>query len=188
MPFKEISDFEVLYGQPIDGDTAAMEVALALANHAASLGEVPVGAVVVCENRLVGLGFNCPITTIDPSAHAEVRAIRDAASRLGNYRLNQCQLFVTIEPCTMCTGLLLHARIARLVYGALEPKAGAVCSASQVPTQPWVNHHMQVEGGVLAQQCSELMTAFFSQRRAAKKALKRQLSSAQEVAATPYQQ
>lgn len=185
MVFKKICDFNALYGQSMVDDAAAMEVALALASHAASLGEVPVGAVVVCDNRIVGLGYNCPITSLDPSAHAEVQAVRDAASRLGNYRLNNCQLFVTIEPCTMCTGLLLHARIDRLVFGATEPKAGAIQSASQVPSQPWVNHYMQVEGGILAEQCSELMTTFFSQRRAAKKALKEKALLTDKPGTTP---
>lgn len=177
MQFKTISQFEPYYDRVVDDDISAMQVALELANHAAALGEVPVGAIVVLQQRIVGVGYNCPISTLDPSAHAEVRAIRDAAQRLGNYRLNQCQLYVTIEPCSMCTGLLLHARIERLIYGATEPKAGAIESASQMPNQPWVNHHMQVQGGIMAETCSQLMSSFFSQRRAAKKKLKQQSQS-----------
>ena len=154
-----------------------MEQAIALARHAGALGEVPVGAVVTHEQRIVGIGFNQPITALDPSAHAEVVAIRDAAQRLGNYRLTDCTLYVTVEPCTMCSGLLLHSRIRRLIFGATEPKAGAICSASQVPEQGWVNHHLEWQGGVLAEQCRAMMTEFFAMRRAAKKKLKQSVSS-----------
>lgn len=173
--FTSINQFESYYDRVVNDDINAMQVALELANHAATEGEVPVGAIVVYQDRIIGLGYNCPITTLDPSAHAEVRAIRDAAKRFGNYRLNDCQLYVTIEPCSMCTGLMLHARIKRLVYGAVEPKAGAIESASQMPVQPWVNHYMQVQGGILANDCSQLISSFFSQRRAAKKRLKQQI-------------
>lgn len=171
--FQTIDDVSSILQSEINDDQQAMERALQLASHAGALGEVPVGAVVVYEQRIVGIGFNQPITALDPSAHAEVVAIRDAAKRLGNYRLSDCSLYVTVEPCTMCSGLLLHSRISRLIFGAPEPKAGAICSASQVPKQAWVNHHLEWQGGVLAEQCSEMMTEFFAMRRAAKKKLKR---------------
>tara|TARA_R110002111_G_scaffold2691_3_gene17723 strand:+ start:6812 stop:7324 length:513 start_codon:yes stop_codon:yes gene_type:complete len=146
-------------------DIDFMRLALQEAQYAAERGEVPVGAVLVQDGQVIGRGFNQPITSNDPSAHAEMVAIREAATALQNYRLPGTTLYVTLEPCTMCAGLLVHSRIARLVYGAQEPKSGAVLSRSQVLEQPWMNHRMLVEGGVLAQECASLLTAFFAQRR-----------------------
>ncbi|OWL91474.1 tRNA adenosine(34) deaminase TadA [Halopseudomonas aestusnigri] len=144
-----------------------MRLALAEARLAAERGEVPVGAVLVQDGKVIGRGFNQPITSLDPSAHAEMVAIRQAATALQNYRLPGTTLYVTLEPCTMCSGLLIHSRIARLVYGASEPRAGAVASRSQVLDQPWMNHRIQVEGGVLAEECGALLSAFFRDRRKA---------------------
>ncbi|MEH6565733.1 MAG: tRNA adenosine(34) deaminase TadA [Halopseudomonas sp.] len=146
-------------------DIDFMRLALAEAQRAADLGEVPVGAVLVRNGEVIGRGFNQPISSQDPSAHAEMVAIRQAASAEQNYRLPGTTLYVTLEPCTMCAGLLIHSRIARLVYGAQEPRSGAVVSRAQVLDQPWMNHRMQVEGGVLAQEAGELLSSFFRQRR-----------------------
>lgn len=146
-----------------------MQQALLLAEQGAALGEVPVGAVLVREGEIIGRGFNCPISTYDPSAHAEMVAIRDAAMRLQNYRLPGSTLYVTLEPCSMCSGLIVHSRVARVVFGATEPKAGVVVSRGAFFTQDFLNHRVQVEGGVLAQQCSERLSDFFKARREAKK-------------------
>ena len=142
-----------------------MRLALAEAQCAAERGEVPVGAVLVRDGEVIGRGFNQPISSQDPSAHAEMVAIRQAATAVQNYRLPGTTLYVTLEPCTMCSGLLIHSRIGRLVYGAQEPRSGAVVSRSQGLDQAWMNHRMQVEGGVLAQESSELLTRFFRERR-----------------------
>lgn len=142
-----------------------MQRALELAAKGAELGEVPVGAVVVLDGEIIGEGFNQPITSSDPSAHAEVVALRAAAAHQKNYRLPQSTLYVTIEPCTMCFGTLIHARVARLVYGAAEPRAGVVASQLQLPSQPFFNHKIQVEGGVMAEQAGDLVKAFFQKRR-----------------------
>ncbi|HDZ56030.1 MAG TPA: tRNA adenosine(34) deaminase TadA [Pseudomonas xinjiangensis] len=142
-----------------------MRLALAEAEQAALLGEVPVGAVLVQEGRVVGRGFNQPIRSHDPSAHAEMVALRQAALGQRNYRLPESTLYVTLEPCTMCAGLLVHSRVKRLVFGASEPKAGAVISRAQVLTQPWMNHRIEVEGGVLAEECAAVLSAFFKARR-----------------------
>lgn len=168
-----------LLGQLTATDTDAMQLALQLAQRAFDAGEVPVGAVVVLDGRVIGQGFNQPITTLDPSAHAEMVAIRQAAQTIGNYRLPGATLYVTVEPCTMCTGLLIHSRISRLVFGAQEPKAGAVISALQLPQQPFYNHVMSVESGVLADECAERMSSFFALRRSAKKRLKSSLPDTQ---------
>lgn len=149
-----------------------MRAALQQARLAFDDGEVPVGAVVVQDGAIIGRGYNQPITTMDPSAHAEMQALRDAASNIGNYRLPGATLYVTVEPCTMCTGLLVHSRINRLVYGTREPKAGAVESALQLLQQPFYNHQIEVLGGVLADECSTIMSEFFQLRREAKKRLK----------------
>lgn len=146
-----------------------MREALELARQGAQLGEVPVGAVLVKDGEIVGRGFNCPISGHDPSAHAEMVAVRDAASRLENYRLVGSTLYVTLEPCSMCAGLIVHSRITRVVYGATEPKAGVVASRGRFFEQEFLNHRVLVEGGVLAQDCSELLSAFFQARRAARK-------------------
>lgn len=146
-------------------DVRFMELALEEAARAADLGEVPVGAVVVRDGEVVGRGCNCPISSRDPTAHAEIRALRDAAARLGNYRLPGCHLYVTIEPCVMCAGAILHARIARVVYGAPEPKTGGAGSVVDLFAEPRLNFHAQVTGGVLADRCGELLSRFFAARR-----------------------
>ena len=143
-----------------------MQHALELAGDAARAGEVPVGAVVVVDGEVVGRGFNRPITSTDPTAHAEVVALRDAAQQLGNYRLTGATLYVTVEPCLMCVGALVHARIGTLVYGAPEPKAGAVDSTQRAHEHAALNHRMTVVSGVLASASRELMQAFFKARRA----------------------
>lgn len=143
-----------------------MRRALELAAQGAALGEVPVGAVVVLDGEIVGEGFNRPLSSFDPTAHAEIEALRAAATRLGNYRLTGSTLYVTIEPCTMCAGALVHARVARLVYGAAEPRAGAVVSSAQVLDNPALNHHIAVSMGVLADAAATLLRDFFRARRA----------------------
>lgn len=142
-----------------------MRAALEQAARAREAGEVPVGALVVVDGAVIGEGFNQPIASHDPTAHAEIVAMRRAAARLGNYRLTGATLYVTIEPCQMCVGAMIHARIARLVYGASEPKAGAIESAMRAHEHPALNHRMEVTGGVLAAESRELMQAFFRERR-----------------------
>jgi tRNA(adenine34) deaminase len=142
-----------------------MRAALALANVARDRGEVPVGAIVVIDGEVVGQGANQPIGAHDPTAHAEIMAIREAAGRVRNYRLTGATLYVTIEPCQMCVGAMIHARIARLVYGCKEPKAGAIESALRAHEHPALNHRMTAHGGVLEEECRELIQAFFRQRR-----------------------
>lgn len=149
-----------------NSDREFMTRALELARAAADNGEVPVGAVVVIDGGIVGAGSNSPITDCDPSAHAEVLAIRAACKQLGNYRLPGATLYVTIEPCTMCLGVLMHARVSRLVFGAPEPKAGVLHSHPGVFGQPFWNHSLKVEGGLLAAECGELIQSFFKSRRA----------------------
>ena len=147
-------------------DELWMQEALRAAQRALEAGEVPVGAVVVHEGKIVGRGFNRNIASSDPTAHAEVVALREAGATIGNHRLEDCELFATIEPCAMCAGALVHARIRRLVYGADDPKAGAVRSVMQVLNHPSANHHTEVRGGVLAGRCAELLQEFFRARRA----------------------
>ena len=173
-------------------DTDYMRAALDMASQALAAGEVPVGAVVVLNGEIIGRGFNAPISRHDPSAHAEMMALREAAQRLGNYRLVDCELFVTLEPCLMCAGAIMHARIARLVYGASDPKTGACGSVVDAfgefnPSQPplvrggelapsldkgrageglRLNHHTEVSSGVLAEQCGAMLSDFFAMRRA----------------------
>ena len=152
--------------QTITGsDQLWMEEALNAAQRALESGEVPVGAVVVLDGRIVGRGWNRNLTDSDPSAHAEVVALRTAGANVGNHRLGDCELFATIEPCAMCAGAMIHARLKRLVYGADDPKAGAVHSVMQVLNHPQLNHRMEVHGGVLAGRCAELLQAFFRNRR-----------------------
>ncbi len=146
-------------------DEIFMEEALRCAQRALEMGEVPVGAVVVCEGQVVGRGWNRSLTDNDPTAHAEIVALRDAGSNVGNQRLGDCELFATIEPCAMCAGALVHARIRRLVYGADDPKAGAVHSVLQVLNHPQLNHRMDVRGGVLAGRSAEILQEFFRKRR-----------------------
>ena len=142
-----------------------MQLALQLAAQAAANDEVPVGAVVVRDGELLGQGFNQVISAADPSAHAEIVALRDAAQKVGNYRLTGATLYVTLEPCTMCAGALVHARIAKLVFAAREPRAGVVCSSCQILDQPWYNHKVNWQEGVLAQESSAMLRAFFRARR-----------------------
>ena len=144
-----------------------MGEALVLARAAQARGEVPVGAIVVRDGAIIGRGGNAPIAANDPTAHAEIAALRAAAQALGNYRLPGCSLYVTLEPCTMCVGAILHARIARLVYGARDPKAGACGSVVDLLGEPRLNHHATVEGGVLADECGKLLSDFFAGIRSA---------------------
>ena len=142
-----------------------MRAALDLARRAQERGEVPVGAVVVLDDAIVGEGFNQPIAAHDPTAHAEIVALRDAARRIRNYRLPGATLYVTIEPCQMCVGALVHARVARIVYGAREPKAGALESAMRAHEHPSLNHRLVAVGGVLEDECREVIQGFFEERR-----------------------
>lgn len=162
--------------QQQERDQLYMAAALEQARHAASLGEVPVGAVVVCDEKIIARAWNQPISGCDPSAHAEIVALRRAAEVLGNYRLLGCQLYVTLEPCMMCAGAIVHSRIERLVYGASEPKAGVVASRLQLLQAEFLNHRIEVQEGVLAQQCGQLISEFFQQRRANKRALRQRNS------------
>ena len=148
-------------------DRLWMARALQLAASAMDAGEVPVGAVVVSQGQEIGAGFNAPITACDPTAHAEIQALRSAARRLGNYRLPGATLYVSLEPCTMCVGAIVHSRISRLVYGATEPKAGAVESARYTLQDKHLNWHVDVTGGVLASHCSDMIKRFFASRREA---------------------
>lgn len=140
---------------------AAMEQAL----QAGACDEVPVGAIVVLDGEIVGRGFNQPIGRHDPTAHAEIMALRDAGQRLGNYRLPGCELFVTLEPCAMCSGAIMHARIARVVYGARDPKTGVAGSVLDLFAEARLNHHAAIEGGVLADECGRMLSSFFAARR-----------------------
>src|SRR5574340_1279653 len=151
-------------------DENCMRAALELAGHGEEAGEVPIGAVVVKDGEIVGRGFNAPISRRDPSAHAEMMALRDAAQRLGNYRLVGCELFVTLEPCLMCAGAIMHARIARLVYGASDAKTGVCGSVMDVFAERRLNHHATVTGGVLAEECGAVLSSFFARRRAQQRA------------------
>lgn len=151
-------------------DEFFMREALSLAQQAAAAGEVPVGAVVVKDGQIVGRGSNAPISKHDPTAHAEIAAMRDAAQRLGNYRLVDCELFVTLEPCVMCVGAMFHARIARVVYGARDPKTGAAGSVVDLYSEERLNHHATIEGGLLAEECGKVLSDFFAMRRAQQKA------------------
>jgi tRNA(adenine34) deaminase len=148
-------------------DEDFMRAALALAEQARGAREVPVGAVVVRDGAVIGSGFNSPIGRRDPSAHAEILALRAAAAALGNYRLSGCTLYVTLEPCIMCSGAILHARIGRVVYGAPDPKTGACGSALDLFAKGRLNHHTAVEGGMLAEECGRLLKSFFQEHRGA---------------------
>jgi tRNA(adenine34) deaminase len=149
----------------MNGDIDFMRSALELAGQAQEAGEVPVGAVVVKDGTIIGRGYNRPISAADPTAHAEVMALRDAARHLGNYRLSDCTLYVTLEPCVMCVGAIFHARITRLVYGATDPKTGACGSVIDLPAEIRLNHHMQVTGSVLAEEGGSRLRQFFAERR-----------------------
>ncbi|HUX65004.1 tRNA adenosine(34) deaminase TadA [Sulfuricella sp.] len=146
-------------------DAEMMREALILARQAWDAGEVPVGAVVVKDGGIVGRGFNAPISRHDPTAHAEVMALRDAARNLGNYRLVGCSLYVTLEPCVMCLGAIFHARIARVVFGASDQKTGACGSIIDLSAEARLNHHAEVTGGILADECGGMLSDFFAQRR-----------------------
>lgn len=146
-------------------DELYMRAALELAAVAEAHDEVPVGAVVVKDGTIIGRGYNQPISGHDPTAHAEVLAMRDAAARVGNYRLTGCELYVTLEPCVMCAGAMMHARIARVVYGAADPKTGACGSMVDLFGDAKLNHHATVTGGVLAAECGAQLSAFFGRRR-----------------------
>src|SRR5207248_5693684 len=146
-------------------DARFMQAALELAGEAAALGEVPVGAVVVKDGEIIGRGFNRPISSADPTAHAEIVALREAAARIGNYRLPGCGLYVTLEPCAMCVGAMVHARIGRIVYGAADPKTGACGSIVDLPALSTFNHHGRFEGGMLERECGEILKRFFAERR-----------------------
>jgi tRNA(adenine34) deaminase len=148
-------------------DVGFMRIALAQAELARLEGEVPVGAVVVKDGEVVAVGYNQPIGRHDPTAHAEVMALRAAAEKLGNYRLPGCELYVTLEPCAMCSGAMMHARLARVVYGASDPKTGVCGSVLDLFAQAVLNHHTQVVGGVLAEEASAMLKGFFVERRAA---------------------
>src|SRR3989442_3542836 len=151
-----------------DFDAARMRESLRLAVRAAERGEVPVGALVVKNGKVIGRGYNAPVSSKDPSAHAEIQALREASTALGNYRLEGCSLYVTLEPCAMCAGAIMHARIARLVYGAADPKTGACGSVAEPFSATKVKHHTAVTGGVLADESGRLLSEFFSARRNAK--------------------
>ena len=151
--------------EPENADAGFMHHALRLATHAREEGEVPVGAVVVKDGAVVGRGFNAPVTSSDPTAHAEIRALREAARNLANYRLSGCTLYVTLEPCAMCAGAIMHARVARLVYGAFDPKTGACGSVVDLFAENRLNHHTEVRGGVLAVEAGSQLSAFFAARR-----------------------
>lgn len=146
-----------------------MQVALELAQQAQACGEVPVGAVVVRHGVIVGRGFNRPISVADPTAHAEIIAMRDAANHMANYRLPDCMLYVTLEPCVMCIGAIFHARIQRLVYAATDPKTGACGSVMDLPAETRLNHHLLVDAGIMAPEAGALLKQFFAQRRNATK-------------------
>ena len=142
-----------------------MRAALEQARAAGAVDEVPVGAVVVCAGEIVGRGFNQPIGRRDPTAHAEIMALRAAAARSGNYRLPGCELYVTLEPCVMCSGAIMHARIARVVFGARDPKTGVAGSVLDLFAEPRLNHHATIEGGLLADECGRMLSSFFAARR-----------------------
>ncbi len=154
-----------LHSMKQPSDELWMEEALREAQRAQALGEVPIGAVVVLEGRVIGRGCNRPITESDPTAHAEILALREAGKTIRNYRLAECDLFVTVEPCAMCAGAITHARIRRLIYGADDPKAGGVKSVVEVLNHQGLNHQVEVTAGVLAGRCRELLQAFFREKR-----------------------
>ncbi len=147
-------------------DQGYMRLAIDAALNAQVMGEVPVGAVLVKDGQVIATGFNQPITAHDPSAHAEIMALRQAGEMQGNYRLPDCELYVTLEPCAMCVGAMLHARLRRVTFGAYDPKTGAAGSVVNLFGEPKLNHHTEVQGGVLAEECGALLKAFFAERRA----------------------
>lgn len=162
-----------LGGLVAEDDAALMRLALAQARQAAAHGEVPVGAVVVRDGKVIATGFNRPIGSCDPTAHAEIAALRAAGQAMGNYRLPGCDLYVTLEPCAMCAGAIQHARIRRVIWGAPDPKTGACGSVVDLFAETQLNHHAQTQGGVLAEESVSLLRAFFAERRATAQARKR---------------
>jgi len=146
-------------------DELYLQLAIEQARRASEAGEVPVGAIVIFENAIVGRGRNEVLESNDPTAHAEIVALRDAARRLNNYRLTGCELYTTLEPCSMCAGAIIHARIARLIYGAADPKAGAAGSVLSVINHPQLNHQLAITAGTLAEECGDLLRTFFRERR-----------------------
>ncbi|MGB8339686.1 MAG: tRNA adenosine(34) deaminase TadA [Burkholderiales bacterium] len=146
-------------------NTIFMREALSLAREAGASGEVPVGAIVVKDGAIIGRGYNSPIAKHDPTAHAEICALRDAAEKIGNYRLPDCELYVTLEPCTMCVGAIMHARIAHVFFGASDAKTGAAGSVVNLFAETKLNHHAEVTGGVMAEECALLLKEFFAVRR-----------------------
>ena len=161
-------------------DANFMQLALEQAQHAWILGEVPVGAVVVKDGVVIATGFNQPIGSHDPTAHAEINALRAAADKLGNYRLPGCELYVTLEPCIMCSGAMMHARLARVIYGAPDPKTGVCGSVLNLFAHEQLNHHTEVVGGVMADEASAMLKAFFAERRSAARRPKNGMLSADE--------
>jgi tRNA(adenine34) deaminase len=159
------NDLNEAAGVGLESDEFWMQEALRCAQRALEAGEVPVGAIVVHAGRIVGRGWNCNLSDSDPTAHAEIMALRDAGVNVGNHRLGDCDLFATIEPCAMCAGALVHARIRRLIYGAEDPKAGAVHSVMHVLNHPGLNHQVEVRGRVLAGRCAEMLQDFFKSKR-----------------------
>ena len=155
---------------PSINDEFFIREALILAERAEALGEVPVGAVLVCDKKIIGRGFNSPISQADPSAHAEINALRDGAKNRQNYRLPDCELFVTLEPCAMCAGAIFHARLARVVYGARDLKTGVHESTIALFSEPRLNHHTAILGGVLEKECAAMLSCFFAKRRQANRA------------------
>ncbi len=151
-------------------DLSMMKIAMELAQEAATAGEVPVGAIVVKDGQIIGRGSNAPIGLHDPSAHAEIQALRDAAKNVGNYRLVDCTLYVTLEPCAMCAGAIQHARISRLVYGASDAKTGACGSVVNLMAETKLNHQTEVTSGIMAEETASLLSSFFKERRLNKKA------------------
>ena len=166
-------------------DQDFMAQAMELAAQAGQIGEVPVGALVVHEGEIIGQGYNQTISAHDPCAHAEIIALRQAAEFMGNYRLSGCNLYVTLEPCTMCVGAIIHARIQRLIYAATEPKAGAVVSQLQLLSLPHYNHIVQVESGIMADESSAMLSSFFKQRRLYHKANKTAEASSNSIIDQP---
>ena len=161
-------------------DEHGMRLALDQAHNALLVGEVPVGAVILREGKVIATGYNRPITTHDPTAHAEIVALRHAATLLGNYRLPECELYVTLEPCAMCAMALVHARLKRVVFGAADPKTGAAGSVIDLFAETRLNHHTQIVGGVMDQECGQLLREFFAEKRA-----RRRPSAQQEGAGIP---
>lgn len=161
-------------------DEQWMQYAIALAAKGEAIGEVPVGAVIVNDNKILGEGWNRPITSCDPTAHAEIVALRQAATNIQNYRLVGSTLYVTLEPCTMCVGALVHARISRLVYGTTEPKAGAVVSQAKILDATYLNHKLDYAGGLLANECQHQLSGFFQLRREQKKLQRQEIQGGED--------